>query len=666
MSNAIQAALDNPQPAPQFAQAGDVGPELDRHGDDGVRPFPPNCPIKVLGNQQDVTGKQTCYYLNWNGQLTGLEAGNRHGKGALAALFGPSFNWLEANFPQWSKPRMEYSKDSKKWEQVEDPRIVGMDQSAAAQALIIECVRKGVFDPAGRMRGRGAHRPEKGAGGLVFHFGDKILVSVPKVNGDIKDWRYIDTGLHERYVYPSAEPTPRPWHEHVGAEHGEMLLDLLKTWQWKRSLLDPVLCLGMIGASMIGGALPWRPHVWITGGAGTGKSTLNGKEQVVHKILGAGTFRTSNTSAAGIRSHLRNATVPVMIDEREAEKDNRGNDAIIELARIASSGDTATRGSADHSGVEFTLQSCFWFSSILIPPLLPQDRSRLAILELMPIPENTPPPIALQTTDFGVLGQKLLRRMIDGWPRLAATKQKFHEQLSELGHSPRACDQFGTLLACADILISDDVHAVPADEEMTAWLQECRPQRMAEVTETTTDHDACLAHIMTTLQQSRGGDEREQIATWIQRALNYAMQPLFVDTLDNNKSRDANERLHQIGLKLVNARRLPETSKDNKVTPARWGAATFDREEPGYLAVANSHQGLSRVFDGTVWQAGVWRQSLARVPGALACEKVSFGSYKSRAVLVPLSSLFDNDELPKASFPEAAAEWVRERLKEHG
>ncbi|WP_374414273.1 hypothetical protein [Novosphingobium colocasiae] len=659
----IRAALDNPMAAPEFAQAGDTAPETGHQGEDDYERFPPGCPIKVLGNQQDITGKQTCYYLNFNGQLTGLEAGNRHGKNALAALFGPSMGWLEANFPQWSKPRMEYNKDSKKWEQVEPPRIVGLDQAKAAQALIIEAVRKGVFEPAGRMRGRGAHRPDAGVGGLVLHCGDKILASVPKVAGGIKGWRWIDTGQHERYVYPAAEATPRPWHEEVDAVPAEKLLALLKTWQWKRPLLDPVLVLGMIGASLIGGALPWRPHVWITGGAGTGKSTLNGKDGLVHRLLGTGMFRTSNTSAAGIRSHLKNSTVPVMIDEREAEKDNRGNDAILELARIASSGDNATRGSADHSGVEFTLQSCFWFSSILIPPLLPQDRSRLAILELLPLPGNTPAPAALQTTDFGEMGRMLLRRMVDGWPRLAETKARFHEQLAAMGHSARACDQFGTLLACADVLISDDVHAVPSDEDMGHWVAECRPQRMAEVTEATPDHEACVQHILTSLQQSRGGDEREQIATWVARAVNFAMDGMLAD----DQARKANDKLHQIGLKLVNVRRYGEVTKDGKVTPARWGAMAFDKDLPGFLAVAHKHQGLEKVFEGTVWQGGVWRQSLGRVPdgpqGAVDCK---FGHAKGRAVLVPLSAVLDEDDLPNACKAEVSAQWLREQLAEHG
>ena len=44
------------------------------------------------------------------------------------------------------------------------------------------------------------------------------------------------------------------------------------------------------------------------------------------------------------------------------------------------------RGGQDHTAHEFTLASCFQFSSISIPPLEPQDRRRLGILELRPFP----------------------------------------------------------------------------------------------------------------------------------------------------------------------------------------------------------------------------------------------------------------------------------------
>lgn len=438
----IAAALDAPTPAPKFAEEGDHGPEVGGDGYDRP-PFPLGCPITPLGISANIEGSQKCYYLDYNGQIVGLEAGNRHGKNSLFALFGPTSDWLEAQWPQWSKPVTEYDRSTKTHTVIKASEIVGVDQAEASRALIEECARRGIFDPAGRLRGRGAHALP--GGGLVIHYGDKLLASKHKADGAIKGYDWHDCGLHDGMVYPAGAAMPRPWYERTTARPAEKLLKLLFTWRWKRPLLDARFLLGWIGAAMVGGALKWRPNIWITGGAGTGKSTLNGEDGVLDLLLGAGVLRTGNASSAAIRQMLKNSTIPVLFDEIEASADNRRVNEVVELARVSSSGATMHRGGADHQAHEFTLRSPFQFSSINIPPLQPQDRSRLGILELDPFEPGAVPPV-LREWNLPEIGQHLQRRMIDGWERLERTQAAFAEALSARGHSRRACDQFGTLL----------------------------------------------------------------------------------------------------------------------------------------------------------------------------------------------------------------------------
>lgn len=643
-------ALDNPAPAPEFAQPGDTRPEK-KFGE--RPPFPADSPVKPLGMWSSIDGSQRCYYLNWNGQLVGLEAGTRHGKNGLIALYGPMSEFLETNWPQYSAPIFEGR--GKERVCVRPSLIVGFDQADASRAHIEECSRKGIFNPQGRMRGRGAHRLADGRG-LVLHCGAKVMVSELNLDGTIKRYRWIDAGVFERFVYQADEPIPEPHHEASNTRPAERLLGLLQTWNWKRPTVDPRFVLGAIGASLIGGALPWRPHIWITGGKGTGKSTLNGKDGVIHRIFGEGQYRTGNASAAGLRQVLKNSTLPILFDEIEAGTNNARVQEVIELARVASSGDTMTRGSADHTAQEFTLQSPFWFSSIIIPPLLPQDRSRLAILELLPFLPGAEPP-DFSKWNFAELGRRLLRRMVDGWPRLEATKVKFHRALALAGHDNRACDQFACLLACADLLIHDwdTLDHLPDDEEIADWANQCRPQRMAEITDTTPDHSACINHVATSLVQSRGGDPREMIGTWLGQALAVAGDFGDEKTIDL-----ARERLQQHGLKLVNARYHPEIPDEagGVRQVARWGAEQYIKGVPGFLAVAREHQALAKIFDGTRWQGGVWYQSLGRVELALPGVKVKFGKLPLRAVLVPLAAVFDADELPPASRWESLEEWL--------
>lgn len=640
--NPLVDALDNPVEVPRLAEPGDRG--LDS-GSRERPPFPLGCPIKPLGMMSGIGGSQCCFYLDWNGQIVGLEAGNRHGKNSLIALFGPSSDWLEENFPQWSAP--QYEGRGKDRRLVKESEIVGFDQAEASRALIEECARKGIFDPSGRMRGRGAHRI--GENGLALHCGDGLLVSVHKVSGEIRAWEWTETGLHAGFVYPAAAPIPRPHHEHCDTKAAEKVLAVLQTWNWKRKLLDARFALGWIGASFIGGALDWRPTIWITGGAGTGKSTLNGDGGFILGLLGDGVFHTGNASAAAIRQSLKNSTVPVMFDEIEASEDNRRVKEVIELARLSSSGAAMHRGGQDHAAHEFTLRSCFQFSSILIPPLEPQDRSRLAFLELKRLPEDAKAP-ALRTMPLAAWGRALQRRMVDGWARLERTKLKFHEALQLAGHSARACDQFGTLLACADVAINDwdTADGLPDDEEISLWISMCRPDRMNEVSEAMADEEACIAHLVTSMVQARGGEEREAMGSWIGQALDVALHPLLNETDARNKHA---KRLQDYGLKLVQAQRTAKGA---------WGAATYqDPELPAFLAVASSHQGLGAIYAGTKWQGGVWKQSLARTPGAIEGVPMKFGHANLRAVLVPIAAVLDESELNAASLREAAVAWVK-------
>jgi hypothetical protein len=112
-------------------------------------------------------------------------------------------------------------------------------------------------------------------------------------------------------LYTRGKPTIEPWHEPVAADESpaKRILDDLATWNWQRPYLDPVLVLGWIASSLMGGALKARPIVFTTGGHGVGKSTLH--ELITNTLQGV-VNTAVDTTAAGIyqKAKPRRLAVP--------------------------------------------------------------------------------------------------------------------------------------------------------------------------------------------------------------------------------------------------------------------------------------------------------------------------------------------------------------------
>lgn len=673
----VLEALTNPEDAPHFADAGDPGPELsDGHG--GSRherpPFKRGGPVKCLGIQSDMSGSIKCYYLDSLGQIVGLDANNRHGKNAMIALYGQQSDFLEANWSQWSKPRKERDPQTKEWVEVEKSVIIGFDQAEVSRAHIEECVRKGIFDPTGKLRGRGAHRTD--AGNLLLHLGDVLLIPNERANGSMSGYKFADPDTHGGYVYPASAKSMRPYHEEVGPEAGQKILAQLSTWSYKRPLLDPMLLLGAIAASMLGGFLAWRPTIWTVGPRGSGKSTLDGEpsanEGFIGHLIGPARLSSSDTSAAAIRQTLKNATIPVFIDELEPNAPKEKIDATVALARVSAGGSKGHRGGQDQQAHEFTLRSPFWFSSILQPPFdNSADSSRIVTIELKPLTGSPVKPDFFKM-NAAEMGAKLFRRVVDQAQRLDQTIALYSAALSKRGLDSRAQSVYGTLLGCADIALYDEM---PDDELVNEWALRLDPARLIENAAATSDEQGCLDHLLTSPVQARGGDEREALSTWIGKAM--------VDLLKGEDELPA-RRIQQMGLKLVHAKLLDLVDGPDGDKVPRWGATAFAGYAPGFLAIAWKHRGLDPLFADTKWRGGVWRQQLARIAIDYAAEeakddlpaseagqlaaidgvKVKFDRLAANAVLVPLSAFVDAEDLPKASTPRATNEWIAKQIND--
>lgn len=555
----------------------------------------PGSPVTALG----VYGP-SYYYLDYLGQLAEVK---KHDLDRIRGIFGGRVDLLTAEFPRMSKGT-----------ETTPPVVVGWKQDKAAEAMVRACTEKGVWNATARVRGLGAWPDDEG--GVILHCGDSVYYK--------GEWQL--PGEIDGFVYPSEVRTPRPLSQTITAgDHSPAaeLLDTLKSWHWLRGDVDAYLLLGWICSAMFGGALNWRPMVWLTGDAGTGKSTL---QEIIGDIFGPNSLlQPAGATEAAIRQYTGQSTIPVAIDELEADAGSSHAKNVIKLARLASSGGKVIRGGQDHKASEFFVKNSYLFSSILVPDMLDQDISRIAVLDLLALKKGSKAPKP-SPKKWGRVGRALRRMVLDNWDRLHDTLEAYRGALAATGHSHRGCDQFGTLLALADLVIFDEE---PDQARLDAWAEKLSARIVQDQAQQSADWERCLNYLFgQQIDMFRGG-EKLTVGRWI----------LVAAGMDDSDEIDKAQRaLSSIGLRV------------------------YGRKEGAQLAIANSHDGLARLFEGTRWYAssasnGVWSQAIRRIPCSTATSALSFTMVKSRCWKFPLASipgLFGEDGLPAAAEPPEA------------
>jgi hypothetical protein len=569
---AVRAMLADAQPVPSVRRKDSPDPHLPRNGAPAGewKPtplgLPDGCPVVPLG----IAGN-TGWFIDPIGQVQSFEP--PYGKGHLLGLFGGDENYLS-----WAWPRYA----GKKRREDGGVAIDGYAAEKAASSLLAACFAKGPWNSVEKVRGRGCWQDR--AGGLVVHTGVDLLTA----------GRREPPGEIEGFVYPTRPALPSPWPESVvgDANPAVLLRPLLRSWQWARPEVDPMLLVGWIGAAFLGGALPWRPAVYITGDKATGKSTL---QALIKGLLGDYLIQAVDTTGAGIYQHIGNDSLPIAVDELEGEADVRKAKNVLRLARIAASGGLMLRGGDRHNPVEFRARSCFLFSSINTPPLEPQDLSRMALLRLSRLPSGQPSP-DLDPKMLGIIGRCILRRLVEEWQRFGETFTAFKGELARAGMDGRGQDTFGTLLTCADMIEYRgwDEHrlSTPSDSgDLVPWSQLMAAVGMAEFEDAAENWRICLSHLLNVRVDAwRSGNRM---------AVGQVLSDLHGGKDDMN-SGIAKTMLAQAGIGLISRR-------DNVMSKAKW-----------WIAVPNQNPLTRTLFEGSKWAgdvgAGVWAGALRQSP----------------------------------------------------
>ncbi|UTJ49802.1 CHC2 zinc finger domain-containing protein (plasmid) [Atlantibacter subterranea] len=406
-----------PQPAaePELVEEPETAPPAAEQQAPKVASANNNEPFYPLGYNRG----EYFYLVSGTQQITALTA-TQHSKSNLLQL-APLSYWVE-NYP---------SKSGAAWDD-------------AADHLLRRCEARGIFS-RDVVRGRGAWIDN---GRTVFHFGSHLWVDGQEM---------ATTSIKSRYVYEMDRSLAAPADKALTDAEGRELLKTASMFRWTKPA-NAALLAGFVALAPLSGALRWRPHIWITGGAGCGKSTaLN---DYVHPLMGGmDVFAQGNSTEAGIRQRLRCDALPVLFDESEqnSEREVMRVQNVLSLIRQASSESAAKtlKGTASGDAMEFIIRSMFCLSSIQVGINSQADRDRLTILALKPREGNPTTEKdweALKDRLYSIqrdseLPSRLFRRGLDLLKITQENINTFVDVAATKFGNRREGDQFGTLLA---------------------------------------------------------------------------------------------------------------------------------------------------------------------------------------------------------------------------
>jgi hypothetical protein len=485
----------------------------------------------------------------------------------------------------------------------------GPDWNNARNWMFRTSKKRGIYDQR-RLRGRGTWFDN---GRVVQHNGDHLVVDGERAEIPDFDSRYIYSA-----GYP-IEPNPAPPiparnvvddGPSVTQYGGEAFLELCRMLNWSQPL-SGTLFAGWCTIATIGGALPWRPHGWLTGKRGTGKTTI--LDHLVHPILGDFTYMgNGRTTAAAIYQTVVVDSPAIVIDECDIKHkpDIERIQSLIELARIATSGSTPIiKGGAGGRPTTYIVRSPFLFSSITVNLDTAADVSRTSVFSLTKMEEQEEQE-AKYKAFLEVLHAVVTPEYCAGFRSRALSMVKtiiknyevFRSVVGRRFNDQRLGDQYGMLLAGAFSLVSNlNINRDYAEEWISKhdWSEQDAAQDVS-------DEISCLNHIL-------------------EHVIRYQLT-------DQNiyEERAITEILYL---------KDPSTSQVDAL--ARVGIRIQERENEYTIIISDSHKGLCNIFRGTPWEAKKWGSLLKRIPGAETIPSCYFQHRTYRATTIPWTTIYN-------------------------
>lgn len=472
------------------------------------------------------------------------------------------------------------------WEEM-FPGKRGPHWDAAESYLLQRSFKVGIFNPQ-RIRGIGAWNDNDR---LALHLGNRLLI-----DGEEKNLSEHESKFHYKLGFEYASPPP----EQASVEECRILVETCKAPHWKNPS-SSILFAGQLALLRISGALPWRPHGWLTGPSGCGKTTL----LTTLASTMAGEWKLTpqaNSTESGIRQQLEVNSIPVIFDEIESE-DRRAAarvKGIIELARQSSSEGEGRifKGTPDGRGLEYKVNSMFLLGSISVNLMQEADLNRFTIYELeRPVKGKSGFEFQriLDRVSPG-LSDRIFARMVSRYGDLLANYKLLHQKIAEKS-TQRHGQQYGMLLAGYSLLIKDGILTEVEAEELAGQIE--LNERTSDIGESSAEQ-TCLERLLSSQFRFQAKENEPPCDLPVQKIVDLAEAHL-----------EAQVNMERIGLKLV---------------PGRG------------IIVANNNRALEPAFVDTAWHKN-WKRSLLRIPGAQKQRARFNGGNAVQSVFLPFAAI---------------------------
>lgn len=470
-----------------------------------------------------------------------------------------------------------------------------VDWDKAAFWLISKSQKVGRYRP-NQLRGRGCWRD---GAKRVYNFGNRLLVD-DKVTG-ILDYK-------SQYIYQARESFNIDLDKKLDPEGLQFLSYITKKFAWESPVYADLL-IGWLMLAPICGFLDWRPHIWLAGAAGTGKTTI--LDRFVSVLLGRFCISAEQgTTEAGLRQVMKSDSLPVLMEEAESDSLTAKQvvERLISMARLASSNTKSAifKGTAHGDAQEFSVNGMYMFVSIAPSLKNKADRDRVSVLSLR----------GRGTTEWEELEQYLVELeededISDKWFNYAyanaaiiSANARTFSNVIATDHGKRFGDQYGALLAGRAMIDSVKMYS---PDEAKEWLKDFNLAPFYASTEETQERDV-LSSILQSFIHIEFDNQRRELS--IGECLEIMADPM-------KTGRDV------IGSKLLN-----------------YGIKV---EDSRVLFAHNSVQ-MEKLI-GPV-KSTSWNDLLSRIEGAERIPNpIWFGGGvgKRRAVSLPLDRVWNND-----------------------